>query len=103
MNDAVLSCHQCGAAVQVAPGQKILRKDTCSRCGADLHCCYNCRFYDPGKHNQCAEPQAEYVQYKDEANFCEYFGPGAPAGRPAAGGRSASDEARRRFDSLFKN
>ena len=98
MNDAVVNCHKCGAATPVPPGQKVLRRDTCSRCGADLHCCYNCRFYDPGKHNQCAETQAEYVQYKDEANFCEYFEPG----RWSAAAGSAADEARRRLDSLFR-
>ena len=101
MTNAGASCHKCGAAIDVPAGQKILRRDVCSCCGADLHCCYNCRFYDPGKHQQCVETQAEYVQYKDEGNFCEYFQPGAPAGRRGAGGQKA-DDARRKFDSLFK-
>ena len=95
MTNAAATCHKCGAGIAAAPGQKILRQDACQQCGTDLHCCYNCRFYDTGKHNQCAETQAEYVQYKDEANFCDYFQPGNPAGRPARA-------ARRKFDSLFK-
>jgi hypothetical protein len=102
MNNIAAGCHKCGAALPAATERQILRHDTCAGCGADLHCCYNCRFYDPGRHNQCAETQAEYVQYKDEANFCEYFQPGAPAGRPGGAGGTKADEARRTFDSLFK-
>jgi hypothetical protein len=94
----VPSCHKCGAEVQTPPGARIGRRDSCSRCGADLHCCLNCRFYDPGKHQQCAEPQAEYVQYKDQGNFCEYFDPGA--GRRARS--AAGDDPRKKFESLFK-
>jgi hypothetical protein len=102
MTNAAATCHKCGAEMRVTPGQKILRRDACPQCGADLHCCYNCQFYDPGKHNQCAETQAEYVQYKEEANFCDHFQPGAPSGRPGRTAGPRGDEARRKFDSLFK-
>ncbi len=53
----------------------MLRGGTCPQCGSDLHCCLNCRFYDPAKHNQCAEPQAEWVRDKESANSCDYFWP----------------------------
>ena len=44
-----------------------------SHCDGDLHYCRNCRFFDPGKHNQCAETQAEWVSEKERANFRDYF------------------------------
>ncbi len=100
---AAVVCHKCGTETAVAAGSKVQRGDTCASCSADLHCCYNCRFYDPGKHNECAEPQAEYVKYKDEANFCDYFDPGPNVrGAPARAGAATADDTRRKFDSLFK-
>ena len=49
------------------------RAETCSKCGYDLRCCMNCRFYDPGSYNECREPQAERVIDKERSNFCDYF------------------------------
>jgi hypothetical protein len=45
-------------------------------CGADLHVCKNCEFYDPKVYNECRETSADVVREKDRANFCEYFQPG---------------------------
>src|SRR6266545_7252438 len=98
-NPSTLSCFKCGAGYPLEG--RIGRKDTCPKCDADLHCCLNCRHYNRSAHNQCNEPQAEWVRDKDRANFCDYFEPnrgGLPAGAP---GSEASD-ARALFDSLFK-
>jgi len=102
MNDVALHCHECGTAVKLLPGMKIARTETCGKCDADLHCCRNCRFFDPGRHNQCAETQAEWVQEKSRANFCDYFEPrtGILLVQRTGGG---TDDARKKFDSLFKN
>lgn len=90
------TCHACGA--EIPPAERIGRRETCARCGAELHCCRNCRFYAPGMHNDCAETQAERVVEKARSNFCDYFalGGGAPG---ATDGRAA---ARARLDDLFK-
>ncbi len=101
MNNVVLSCHNCGAQVKLLPGDKIPRKDTCSHCNSDLHCCRNCRFFDPGKNNQCSEPQADWVSDKDRGNFCDYFEPRTSIDLVRRT-QSAPDETRKRFDSLFK-
>jgi len=53
--------------------QQIGRREMCPHCGADLHACLNCRFYDPGAYNACREPQAERGLEKERANFCDYF------------------------------
>jgi hypothetical protein len=45
-------------------------------CGADLHVCKNCEFYDPKVYNECRETSADVVREKERANFCEYFQPG---------------------------
>lgn len=65
-------CHRCGrewAAEKKQPGVK----DFCDGCSAYLHCCLNCRHYDPAKHNQCAIGTTEWVGDKAGANFCDEF------------------------------
>ncbi len=63
-------CHKCGAAVDP---EKVSRRDECGTCHSDLHVCLNCTFYDPSRHNQCFEPQAEKVKEKDRSNYCDFF------------------------------
>jgi hypothetical protein len=79
------------------------RRDTCPKCDADLHACRNCQFYDPGKHNQCAETRAEWVRDKEAANYCAYFQPNptllASTDRPT----SEADGTRKKSDSLVKS
>lgn len=82
------------------PAGRVLTRDTCPKCDYDLHVCLNCRFYDPAKHNQCAETQAEWVRDKEASNYCDYFSP-----NPALSGcklSSPTDDAKKKFSSLFK-
>ena len=95
-------CWKCGTAIEVKPGERIGSRDECARCGADLHSCRNCRFYDTSKNNQCAEPQAEWVRDKEAANYCDYFQPSSqPAKRPAES--PSAQDAKKKFDSLFRS
>jgi len=90
------SCHACGAEIPAV--ERVGRRETCARCGAELHCCRNCRFYAPGMHNDCAENQAERVVEKTRSNFCDYFAAGG-GNQAMADGRGA---ARTQLDNLFK-
>jgi hypothetical protein len=94
------SCWKCGETIQYPTGSRVGNRDACPKCDADLHACRNCQFYDPGKHNQCTENQAEWVRDKEAGNYCDYFSPGAIL---RAGNRSSpSSDAKKKFDSLFK-
>jgi len=97
----LFNCWKCGEAIQPPAGGRVGNRDACPRCDADLHACRNCQLYDPSKHNQCAETQAEWVGDKDAANYCDYFSPNPAL---SAGKRPASpaDAAKKKFDSLFK-
>ncbi len=95
------SCCKCGEKIEYPSGSPVGKRDTCPKCDADLHCCRNCRYYDPGKHNQFAETQAEWVRYKEEANFCDYFSPN-PILMARGGSASAPADAKKKFDSLFR-
>ncbi|MBI4125149.1 MAG: hypothetical protein HY466_04385 [Deltaproteobacteria bacterium] len=58
---------------EVVLTEKPGRREECPHCGRDIHCCYQCRFYDAKAHHECREPQADFVAEKDQANFCDYF------------------------------
>ena len=102
MPHQVLSCHFCGTTVELQRGEKIQRLDSCSTCNRDLHSCLHCRFYDPGRNNQCTEPEAEWVSDKESSNFCGYFEPSSSLNRMKSGGANRSVDARSAFDDLFK-
>ncbi len=92
-------CIKCGNPYPLT--DRVGRKETCPKCDADLHTCQNCRHYNPNAHNECNETQAEWVRDKDRANFCDYFDP--RRGHPrSTGQKTRQDQARARFDDLFK-
>lgn len=64
-------CHQCKKEIILE--SFIGRQEQCPSCGADLHCCLNCTFYDRGAYNDCRETQAERVLDKVRSNFCDFF------------------------------
>jgi hypothetical protein len=90
-------CHACKK--EVSHEQKIGRRDVCLSCGMDLHCCFNCVFYDRAASKQCRETVTELVREKEKANFCEYF---AFAENRVAVSGAGGDQARKALDDLFK-
>ena len=93
-------CFKCRTEVALLAGNKVGRRDSCPKCGSDLHACLNCEHYDEKAYNQCREPQADRVLDKDRSNFCDYF-----SFRSGSGGAKVSDpkeKAMKDLDSLFK-
>lgn len=91
-------CHQCGkewVSEKKQPGVK----EFCDACAAYLHCCLNCRFYDPHAHNGCSIPTTDWVGDKAGPNFCDEFE--FADSQTAVAQDTAQAEARRRLDSLF--
>jgi hypothetical protein len=103
----MFQCAACGAQIQ----DRVTRRSTCPSCRADLHSCLNCRHYSRGRHNDCAEPQAELVKDRKRANFCDFFqmrkgphgsrGPAASGSSTPGSGASGDESARDKFDKLF--
>ncbi len=91
------TCHRCGRAREGSG--PVGRTETCDGCGADLHVCRNCDFFDPAAYNECRESRAERVLEKDRANFCDWF-----RGKQAAREKGTADQdtARKKLDSLFR-
>src|SRR5579862_8784912 len=92
-------------------------RGNCPKCGAELHCCKQCSFFEPSTRFQCLKPIPVRIPVKDKANDCTLFSPrvtvarDAPAGmqptfrerviQPQDSPRNQSD-ARNAFDKLFK-
>lgn len=92
-------CPSCHKEVSIVDN-KVGFRDDCPHCGADLHSCAACGFFDPGSYNDCRETQADRVVDKEKSNFCEYYQPGGSGN--AGGGLSPAEEAKRKLEELFK-
>ena len=67
----MITCAFCNREIEFEG--RVSRNDTCPKCGRDLHCCLQCKFYDSGAYNECKEVMAERTVDKERANICEYF------------------------------
>ena len=91
-------CWKCGASLAQL-SLPLLRLDACKQCGAELHVCKMCRFYDIAVAKHCRETVAEEVRDKQRANFCDYFVINNNAYQPAL----TTDTSRHALDELFGN
>ena len=83
MTGAGFRCHRCGR--ELGPGRVEFRA-VCAGCGDYLHCCLNCRHYDPVAYHECrASATAEYSGDKEKANYCEEFSFAPPQSSPGPG------------------
>ena len=89
--DPELNCWKCGAPLEDEP-LPLSRTAACRRCGAELHVCRFCEYYDVAYARSCREPVADPPSDKLRANFCGYFRarPGAFVAE-SAGARGARD------------
>jgi hypothetical protein len=94
-----MRCFACDATREIAAGERVGFRDACEECGADLHVCRNCQLHDPGAHNECREPNAEWVSDRERANRCEYF---APSDRGGGAAGVAAEKAKSDLEALFK-
>lgn len=126
-----LVCWKCGESLKDIP-KPFGRLERCPHCHADLHVCVMCCFYNPRMSDKCDHEMAERARESDIANFCHYYKPKPDAfngnarstaddamqqlkalfGEDAAGEKDADEtgipkesheEAKKRFDELFKN
>jgi hypothetical protein len=89
-------CAKCGSHQEEDSLRKISFRAECDRCGASLHSCVNCKYYQVGLANDCQVPGTERVLDREAGNFCDEF--------------KASDkmqvkkksDGKKNFDDLFK-
>lgn len=96
-----MNCFRCGETYKLI-GEKVTPSAACERCKAPIHVCKNCRLFDPSVKKECREPRAEHQRYKDRANTCEYFEPRESVDLTRKSATASADDARKKFDQLFK-
>ena len=93
-----LVCWRCGVSLKDIP-RPFTRLAQCKACGADLHVCRLCKFYNPGHFEKCDHDMAEPAREVDVANFCHYFRPRSDAYNPRE--KSRADDAMTQLKALF--
>jgi len=76
------------------------RRDTCPHCHRDLHCCKQCRHYDPSAYNECREVSAERIVEKERTNFCDYFS--LRGSKKTTSSSNRTRDAKKALEALFK-
>ena len=83
---------------------ELTHEDACHGCGADLHTCGNCRFFDATTLWECRENIPVRVVGKHAKNECAFFQPKIVKDLSADKGKQpvSENDARKAFDALFK-
>jgi len=88
------ACHACGRAwvEKRSPGFR----EECA-CGAALHCCANCRFFDAALAVGCREPAAREQRPRetDISNLCDFFVFSERCADPRARAEAEAERSRR--------
>jgi hypothetical protein len=97
----VFKCNACGH--QRIGLEQPTPDETCMKCGADLHTCGNCRFFDTTTLWECRENIPVRVSPKHARNECTLFQPKVVRDLAADKSRQpvTPDDARKAFDALF--
>lgn len=74
----------------------------CPKCGADLHSCKNCVFFDPAQRFECSQQIPKRIAGKDVGNDCEFFEGRTTAEKITTSGSQKPQDARDAFENLFK-
>ena len=95
-------CNRCGQLRQSLG--ELTFDEGCLKCGADLHTCGNCRFFDTTTLWECRENIPKRVIGKHARNECTFFQPKIVKDLAADKGKQpmTENDARKAFDALFK-
>ncbi|MCL4814079.1 MAG: hypothetical protein KJ061_16430 [Vicinamibacteraceae bacterium] len=91
---------RCAACGHQFTGSLYAADAVCLRCGAALHSCAQCSFFDPGARFECMQPVTVRIMPKDAANQCRLFEPRVKVERETTSRRP--DSPHKAFDDLFK-
>lgn len=95
--DEVFRCKTCNEKndVEVGPAS------VCRKCGAALHACAQCRFFDGAAHWQCRQDIPAPISAKLKANACTFYAPTVSLDLTGSKTGTSPDGARSAFDQLF--
>jgi hypothetical protein len=93
-------CALCGHLMPVQFG--VSTDSQCQRCGADLHACKNCLFFDTGSRFECSQPISLRIAPKDKRNRCDFFKVRITVERETSTSLTQIKDPRQAFNKLFK-
>lgn len=91
-------CARCGGRLTV-PAAGIAREGTCPSCGADLHACVQCAWFDTSATFECRQTIPVRIAAKSRRNECGLFAPKLVSEHRSEEPRP--DDVRAAFDDLF--
>jgi hypothetical protein len=101
LNKAVVfPCRACGEKRRDL--DEIGNDSSCAKCGAPLHACRQCTYFDTAARFQCTQPIPARIPSKTAANTCTFYAPARSFDLTGARATETPDDARSAFDNLFK-
>ena len=96
----VFACRNCNEKRR--DPEEIRFDTTCSQCGADLHSCAQCTYFDGSARFECTQPISVRIPDKKKRNTCTIYAPAKTIDLTGSRGTATPDDARAAFDRLFK-
>ncbi|HEX4438434.1 MAG TPA: hypothetical protein VH854_00085 [Thermoanaerobaculia bacterium] len=96
----VFRCKHCSEKVLDLEGVGF--ESVCSKCGASLHACSQCTYFDTSARWECTQPIPARIASKSAANTCTFFAPAKTFDLMGSRAVATPDDARSAFDALFK-
>jgi hypothetical protein len=98
--DVVFACRACGEKRRDL--EEIRPETVCAKCGAAIHACRQCAFFDTAARLECSQPIPARIASKSAANSCGLFSPARSFDLAGSRATGTPDDARSAFDRLFK-
>jgi hypothetical protein len=96
----VFACRACGEKRRDL--EEIGPDSRCAKCGAPLHACRQCAYFDTVARFECTQPIPQRIPSKSAANACTFYSPARAFDLTGSRGAETPDDARSAFDKLFK-
>ncbi len=96
--DEVFRCKACGEKSDIEFGVTA----ACRKCGAALHSCQQCRYFDGAARFQCLKEIPAPIASKTKFNECALYAPSVTLDLRGRSAQPSPDGARSAFDALFR-
>lgn len=94
------SVWRCASCATILPEGLDPSQGKCPGCGAELHSCRQCTFFDSASRFECTKPITARIPKKDARNECSFFSPRTTIERETSSSKPL--DARVAFENLFK-
>lgn len=96
----VFACKSCGEKQR--DFEELRPDSTCGKCGADLHACAQCTYFDTSARFECTQPIPARIPAKKLRNTCTFYSPAKTFDLTGSRAAETPQDARAAFDRLFK-